>query len=423
MASPVRRAARAAARWTRSSGARDPRLVRADLADDPGADAGLPHPVGRLADQLVGQVVDGPPVDARLRRVVRAAIPAAAHDDVQAAGPRRAAQPLRVAPDARQGQVDEAAPAGGRKRASSSRIDRLVAGQLPVVPAARDVPQRDLGVLVGQREPERRPGRSGRGPSGRGPWRRDATPSRRALAGSARSARRRLAASSSSSTARARRSDRPGGSVVAGLDPLQQQPVQQREEPAREPVDVHPGRQLAARDALAGAAAGRPRPGARAGGPACRGPRARVRLGPGADERDLAGGRRRSRRWSRRSRRWRSASRSAVVVGGRQPVAELLEAAARDQVAGLEEQLLLAREVRVDRPDRQAARADDVGDGRARGSPSPRRPRAAARTIRSRTCCSCSGLIRGTLDAPINRMVVRSMYIRRVAAQRIAGLT
>ena len=43
---------------------RDPRLVRADLADDPGPDAGVPHPVGRLADQLVGEVVDGAPVDA-----------------------------------------------------------------------------------------------------------------------------------------------------------------------------------------------------------------------------------------------------------------------------------------------------------------------------------------------------------------------
>src|SRR6185369_3585576 len=33
--------------------------------------------------------------------------------------------------------------------------DRLVAGQLPVIPPALDVPQGDLGVLVRQGEPER----------------------------------------------------------------------------------------------------------------------------------------------------------------------------------------------------------------------------------------------------------------------------
>ena len=49
----------------------EPRLVRADLADDARPDAGIPRPVGRLAHELVGEVVHGPPIDARLRRVVR----------------------------------------------------------------------------------------------------------------------------------------------------------------------------------------------------------------------------------------------------------------------------------------------------------------------------------------------------------------
>ena len=78
-------------------GRRDPRLVGPDLADDPGADAGLPHPVGRLADELVGQVVHGPALDQRLGRVVGGPVPARAHDDVQSGRRRQAAQPLRVA--------------------------------------------------------------------------------------------------------------------------------------------------------------------------------------------------------------------------------------------------------------------------------------------------------------------------------------
>ena len=89
-----------------------------------------------------------------------------------------------------------------------------------------------------------------------------------------------------------------------------------------------------------------------------------IRLRPGLDERDLA--------------------RVAVVVvdrldvqgdrdrqpfgGGpcrRQAMSELVEAARRELVAGQPDQLVLAREVAVDGPDRQAALADDVRDGRA----------------------------------------------------------
>ena len=77
IARPVRRAARAAARWTRSSWADSHGLSVADLADDPGPDPGLPHALGRVADDLVGQRVDRAAVDQRLGRVVGAAIPAA----------------------------------------------------------------------------------------------------------------------------------------------------------------------------------------------------------------------------------------------------------------------------------------------------------------------------------------------------------
>ena len=109
------REARAAARWTRSSRARQPRLVRADLADDPGPDAGLPDPVGRLADELVGEVVDGPPVDERLRGVVARSRyqpqPITMWSPVGARQPR---QPARVATDPGRRQVDERAATGRR---------------------------------------------------------------------------------------------------------------------------------------------------------------------------------------------------------------------------------------------------------------------------------------------------------------------
>jgi hypothetical protein len=65
------------------------------------------------------------------------------------------AQPERIASDAGQGQVDEAAPAGRPVAREFLDDHRLVAGQLPVVPARLDVPERDLRMLVRQREPER----------------------------------------------------------------------------------------------------------------------------------------------------------------------------------------------------------------------------------------------------------------------------
>ena len=135
-------------------GGRQPRLVRADLAEDAGADPRLPHPVRDFADELVGQVVNGSLVDARLDRVVGVPIPPAAHHDVEAARPRKAREPARVATNARQRQVSQGAATGGPESFELGEDDRLIAGQLPVVPPVLDVPQRDLGVFVGQREAE-----------------------------------------------------------------------------------------------------------------------------------------------------------------------------------------------------------------------------------------------------------------------------
>ena len=68
--------------------------------------------------------------------------------------PGDARQPGRVASDARQGQVHEPAAAGGPVGRQLLEDQRLVARELPVVPAIGDLPQRDLGVLVREREPE-----------------------------------------------------------------------------------------------------------------------------------------------------------------------------------------------------------------------------------------------------------------------------
>ena len=133
---------------------RYPGLVGPDLADDPRSDARIADAVGRLADELVRQVVDRSSVDQRLGRVVRPSIPAAAHHDVEAGGAGDTGEPGRIAADTRHRQIDQAPATGLAERRELLEDERLVAGQLPVVPPRRDVPQRDLGVLVREREPE-----------------------------------------------------------------------------------------------------------------------------------------------------------------------------------------------------------------------------------------------------------------------------
>ena len=117
---------------------RQPWLVRADLADDPGPDARLADPVGRLAHELVGQVVDGAPVDQRLGRVVR-------RRDTSRSPSRCAARLARASPASQPGsrptpgsvRSTRLRPAGVAERGELVEDHRLVAGQLPVVPADR----------------------------------------------------------------------------------------------------------------------------------------------------------------------------------------------------------------------------------------------------------------------------------------------
>ena len=279
-ASPVRRAARAAARWTRSSSAETHGLSVPISPMIPGRTPVPSTPSRDLGHELVGEVVDRPPVDARLRGVVHAAIPAAAHHDVEAARRRDVAQPRRVAPDARERQVDQAAPAGVAEPRQLLEDHRLVAGQLPVVPAAGDVPQRDLGVLVRERPPE------GRGID-RAEDRLDVCHRRAMLRGRGglgtdRCAAGRAAASlarSAASTALAR-AQRIGRSVaLAGLDPLEEQAVEERQEAAREASTSSQAgsspRAMPSRSSSWAAPTRRSR-----GGPASRGPRARRRPRP-----------------------------------------------------------------------------------------------------------------------------------------------
>src|SRR4051812_14324169 len=91
---------------------RDPRLVGPDLADDPGPYPALPHPVGGLADELVGEVVDRPAIETRLGWVIGAAVPAGTHHDVQPREAGYAGEPGGIAPHAVERQVDERRAAG-----------------------------------------------------------------------------------------------------------------------------------------------------------------------------------------------------------------------------------------------------------------------------------------------------------------------
>ncbi len=117
---------------------------------------GLPHPDGRVVDQLVGQRVHRSLVDERLGRVVRRAVPAPAHDDGQAAQLRDPQEPGGVAADPGQREVREGGAAGLLEPGQLLEDHRLVRRQLPVVPAILDVPERALGVLVGKDEPQGR---------------------------------------------------------------------------------------------------------------------------------------------------------------------------------------------------------------------------------------------------------------------------
>ncbi len=137
---------------------RQPGLVGADLADDPGPDTRVLDAKLDLPDELLGQVVDRAAVDLRLGRVVGPAVPTGAHDDVEVAGLGIAAQPDRIPAHARQGQVDQGPAAGRPERSQLGHDQGIVRGQLPVVPPIRDLPEVNPGVLVGQDEAKLRGG-------------------------------------------------------------------------------------------------------------------------------------------------------------------------------------------------------------------------------------------------------------------------
>ena len=149
---PVSRAARAAARCTRSSRALTHGLSVPISPMIPGRTPGARDAVAQLADQLGGQVVDAAPIDPRLGRVVGLAVPAAAHHDLHAGPAGEAPQALRVAADARQGELHQRRAAASTVVAQLVGDEVLVGGELPVVPSVLDVPEVDAGVLVGKRE-------------------------------------------------------------------------------------------------------------------------------------------------------------------------------------------------------------------------------------------------------------------------------
>ena len=128
----------------------DPRLVGADLADDPWAN----RAVNKLLHDLVGQIVDGAAIDACFGGVVGLAVPAGSGNDVEPGCLREAGQSCKVSADADGGHVHQGAAAKGLIGGQLLVYAWLVADQLPVVPAVLDPPEAALGVLVGEGESE-----------------------------------------------------------------------------------------------------------------------------------------------------------------------------------------------------------------------------------------------------------------------------
>ena len=128
----------------------DPRLIGADLADD----SWTHWAVDKLLHDLVGEIVDGAAIDARLGGVVGLAVPACAGHDVEPGCLREAGQPCQVSADADGGHIDQGAAAEPLIGCQLLVDSWLVADQLPVVPAVLDPPEAALGVLVGEGKAE-----------------------------------------------------------------------------------------------------------------------------------------------------------------------------------------------------------------------------------------------------------------------------
>ena len=150
---PVSRAARAAARCTRSSWALTHGLSVPISPMIPGRTP-VPATPSRTPRPSRRQLIDGAPVDQGLGRVVRARDTSRTHHDLHARAAGQAPQPLRVAADARRGEVHQRPAAAPPEFAQLVGDEVLVGGELPVVPSASDVPEIDAGVLVRKGEAE-----------------------------------------------------------------------------------------------------------------------------------------------------------------------------------------------------------------------------------------------------------------------------
>ena len=194
IARPVRRAARAAARWTRSSRAESHGLSVPISPMIPGRTPVSPDPVGRLADELVGERVDGPAVDQGLGRVVGVAVPAGAHHDVEAGRLREPDEPRRVTPDAGQGQVDERSRRPPRGTGTAPRRSPAGRAAAPSSPSGPGRARARSRCARGAASSRGRPGRWARGRSGPGRGRSVTRRPARARRRSTAPARRRGAA-------------------------------------------------------------------------------------------------------------------------------------------------------------------------------------------------------------------------------------
>ena len=154
IAMPVWTDARAAARCTRSSSALTHGLSVPISPMIPGRMPLPPTPSLNSATITAARSSTERRSIERLGRIVGAAIPAGAHDDVQARGAGQPPQATRVAADAVEGQVDEGGAAATAEVAQLIGDEVLVGRELPVVPALLDVPEIDAGVLVREREAE-----------------------------------------------------------------------------------------------------------------------------------------------------------------------------------------------------------------------------------------------------------------------------
>jgi hypothetical protein len=107
-------------------------------------------PVSEVADDLIGQLVDGEAVDAAAIEV-RLTVVAGAHDDVHAGRLGDTAQSERVAPQPFARDVHDRAAAGLAERGHLADRERLVVQQPVTAVLAEQV---DEEVLVRQRDAE-----------------------------------------------------------------------------------------------------------------------------------------------------------------------------------------------------------------------------------------------------------------------------